>query len=184
MTDSKSQSQSESESESCHGLDASRRQSQVTSRKSPVACDVTHSLALWRPKPATIVAHFEVHGKRHTHAHTQCHCHTHTHIITNSFGTIMRHSCWRAAATVAGAGCNSDTHLIAFGKRAQQVPRECHKRHTATQQAVPLALLPLSLLLFSFSLSLPLSFSLCLTQHATQSARQLQRMKIAAWALN
>lgn len=96
----------------------------------------------------------------------------------------MRHSCWRAAAaaTVAGAGCSSDTHLIAFGKRAQQVPRECHKRHTATQQAVPLALPPLfpplPLLLFSFFLSL------CLTQHATQSARQLQRMKIAAWALN
>lgn len=40
MTDS----QSKTKLESCHGLDASRRQSQVTSRKSPVACDVTHSL--------------------------------------------------------------------------------------------------------------------------------------------
>lgn len=69
----------DSKSESCHGLDASRRQSQVTSRKSPVACDVTHSLALWRPKPATIVAHFEVHGKTHTRTHAVSLSHTHTH---------------------------------------------------------------------------------------------------------
>lgn len=166
MTDSKSQSQSESESESCHGLDASRRQSQVTSRKSPVACDVTHSLALWRPKPATIVAHFEVHGKRHTHAHTQCHCHTHTHnykFIWHNYAAQLlacSSNCCRCRLQQRHTfNCIWQTSATS----ATRVPQETH-RDTASSPTCLAASLPPPLLLFSFPPSLLLSLS-----HATRN---------------